>query len=370
MNRIRKGIVSMKNEKKVLFFVEAMGGGVFTYITNLANALSNRFDIYVAYGIRPQTPANYMKFFNNNVHLIEVKHFRRDISLEDLNAFYEMKRIAKKVNPDIIHLHSSKAGLLGRWAFNGRKVPIFYTPHGYSFLMSGIGKKKQLFFKLIEKFSALRNSTTISCSYGERLETNNLTKRSLYVDNGINIQYINSVIKTVSKRKKDKFTIYTLGRISKQKDPYTFNKIASMFPQVKFVWIGDGELRDVLVAPNITITGWMSTKEALKLAINYDAFILTSLWEGLPMALLESMYIEKPCIVSNVIGNNNVIVPNKNGFLCSNIDDYRYAITTLLTKGSPASIVKNAKKSIVEHYNSQVMADKYAEIYADALYKK
>lgn len=129
-------------KKRVLFFVEAMGGGVFTYITNLANGLSNDFDVYVAYATRPQTPKNYKEYFNKNVHLIKVKNFRRKISFKDVKAFFEMKKICRLVKPDIIHLHSSKAGILGRWAFNGGMIPLFYTPHGYSFLMTNIGSKK------------------------------------------------------------------------------------------------------------------------------------------------------------------------------------------------------------------------------------
>lgn len=362
--------MSDSDKKKILYFVEAMGGGVFTYITNLANILSENFDIYIAFGIRPQTPKNYKDFFNDNVHLIKVEHFKRNISIEDLSAFLEMKRIAKKVNPDIIHLHSSKAGILGRWAFNGNETPLFYTPHGYSFLMRGISRKKRFFFRFLEKCSALRNCTTISCSHGEEEETRKLTKKSLYVDNGINIKYIDSIAKNTARNRNHGFTIFTLGRISKQKGPKTFNKIALMFPKINFVWIGNGELRKLLNAPNITVTGWVSTEQAIKLAVNYDAFLLTSIWEGLPMALLEAMYIEKPCIVSNVIGNNNVIVTGNNGFLCSNLNEYRRAISTLLNTSVPETIIKNAKNDIVKHYNSQVMAKEYARIYTKALSSK
>ena len=75
-------------KKKVLFFVEAIGGGVFTYVTNLANGLSNDFDVYVAYATRPQTPKDYKKYFNKNIHLIKVKNFKREISFSDIRAFF------------------------------------------------------------------------------------------------------------------------------------------------------------------------------------------------------------------------------------------------------------------------------------------
>ena len=111
-----------------------MGGGVFTYIVDLANELVNKYDMYIAYAVRKQTPKNYKDYFDKRIHLLEVEELTRSIDpVNDLKAFLKIKRIAKEIQPDIIHLHSSKAGTLGRWAFNGYKIPILYTPHGYSF---------------------------------------------------------------------------------------------------------------------------------------------------------------------------------------------------------------------------------------------
>lgn len=260
-------------KKKVLFFVEAMGGGVFTYITNLANGLSKDFDVYVAYATRSQTPKNYEEYFNKNVQLIRVKNFVRRISLKkDIKAFFEMKEICKRVKPDIIHLHSSKEGILGRWAFNGRKIPLFYTPHGYSFLMTNISSRKEKLYRTLEMVSASRNCTTISCSYGENEETKKITKKALYVDNGINIENIDKAILGTEKDKNKDPIIFTIGRISLQKDPVLFNKIAEHFKNLKFVWIGDGKLRNKLTSPNIEVIGWKTEKEVLKLANSYDIF--------------------------------------------------------------------------------------------------
>ena len=81
-----------------------------------------------------------------------------------------------------------------------------------------------------------------------------------------------------------------------------------VFTYVKFVWIGDGELRDQLTSENIEITGWADRSTAIRYAVNADVFLLPSRWEGLPISLLESMYMKKACVVSNVIGNRDVIV--------------------------------------------------------------
>lgn len=175
----------MAEKKKVLYIVEAMGGGVFTYIVDLANELVNSYDMYIAYAVRKQTPENYKEYFDKRIHLIEVKNFGRAIDpAKDIAAFFEVKKIAEDIKPDVIHLHSSKAGAIGRVAFNG-KIPMFYTPHGYSFLMENYKPMKRRMFKLIESVCAKRNCTTISCSVGEHQESLKLTKRATYVNNGI-----------------------------------------------------------------------------------------------------------------------------------------------------------------------------------------
>ena len=97
--------------RKILFVVEAMGGGIVTYIVEMANKLSKNYDIYIAYGVREQTPDNIEDYFNERVHLIKVAAFSREINLKkDFKAMTELKKLEKKIRPDIIHLHSSKAG--------------------------------------------------------------------------------------------------------------------------------------------------------------------------------------------------------------------------------------------------------------------
>lgn len=60
----------MAKKKKILFIVEAMGGGVFTYIVDFANELADTYDMYIAYAVRKQTPQNYKDYFDKRVHLI------------------------------------------------------------------------------------------------------------------------------------------------------------------------------------------------------------------------------------------------------------------------------------------------------------
>ena len=351
----------MASRKKILFVVEAMGGGVFTYIVDLANELIKYYDMYIAYAVRPQTPKDYIEYFDKRIHLIEVKSFTRAINLlKDLKAISEVRSIANEIQPDIIHLHSSKAGAIGRIAFTGKDIPLFYTPHGYSFLMENYKPMKRRMFHMIEAVMARRNCTTISCSPGENQETLKLTKRATYVNNGINIADINNLLAKV-KKVDHPFTVFTLGRICYQKNPALFNAVAEAMPDIRFLWIGEGELRDELKSKNIEITGWVDREKALQLAANADVFILTSLWEGLPISLLEAMYLKKLCVVNDVIGNHDVIENGRNGFVCRTVEEFKKGIGAQETD----LLIRSAFDDIEHTYNTAVMGKKYAQIYED-----
>ena len=349
--------------KKILFIVEAMGGGVFTYIVDLANELVKSFDMYIAYAMRPQTPENYRDYFDERIHIIEVKNFTRAINPgKDIKAIFEVKKLAKKIKPDIIHLHSSKAGVIGRFAFNGKDTPLYYTPHGYSFLMEDCRPAARMFFRAIERICAKRNCMTISCSYGEHQETLKLTKRATYINNGINTDDIDKMLEKV-KSVEHPFTVFTLGRICYQKNPVLFNTIAEAMPDITFLWIGDGELKSELKSPNIVITGWVDRTEALRLSANADLFLLTSLWEGLPISLLESMYMKKTCVVSDVIGNHDVIHNGKNGFVCRTVDEFKKAILS----DSTSVLTTAAYEEVINDYNTVAVASKYSSVYTKAI---
>ncbi len=352
----------MTEKKKILYIVEAMGGGVFTYIVDLANELVNEYDMYIAYAVRPQTPKDYENYFDEKIHLIEVENFSREIDpLKEIKAVFEVGKIVKNIKPDIIHLHSSKAGVIGRIAFNGKSIPLFYTPHGYSFLMQNYKLIKRTLFKMIEVICAKRNCMTISCSYGEHLETLNFTKRATYVNNAVNTEELQKMLDKV-KKQQHPFTVFTLGRICHQKNPSLFNKVAENMPDVRFLWIGDGELREELKATNIEITGWVEREVALKLSMNTDVFMLTSLWEGLPMSLLEAMYMKKPCVVNNVIGSNDVIHNDDNGYVCDSINDFVVGIQEI-RDGKAENYINMAYEDILKNYNTKVQARSYSEIY-------
>lgn len=354
----------MLKKKKILHIVEAMGGGVFTYIVELANGISEEFDVTIAFGIRKETPENYRDYFDDRVKLVKVKNFVRNVNpIKDALACVELRKIIKDTQPEIIHLHSSKAGALGRLVFTSSKYKMFYTPHGYSFLMEDVSFMKKNLYKCIETMCGKKNCTTVACGKGEYEESCKVSRKSTYISNGINTDKLDKILKRpVLKSEEHPFTVYTVGRIGYQKNPEMFNKIASLVPDVRFVWIGEGDMKKYLVADNILITGWVKGENALELAKSGDMFMLPSRWEGLPISLLEAMYMKKLCIVSDVVGNRDIIVDGKTGYICHSAEEFAETIKKArLTDNS--DIIENAHNEIVNSYNSKLLCVKYKELY-------
>jgi glycosyltransferase involved in cell wall biosynthesis len=349
--------------QKILHVVESLLSGTQTFLIDLTKHQCNDFEVYIAYGVRPQMHKNFKDSFDKRIHWIKVESFQRSVSIKDIKTFFELKRIVREVNPDIIHLHSSKAGFLGRWVYNCSKHKIFYTPHGLSFLMQDHSMLKSLFYWLLEYVSAFRKSTIIACGKGEYEAVLKLSPKCTYVNNGININDLKPFLKERKSINEIPVACVT-GRISHQKNPKLFNEIAKLLPQVKFVWIGEGELQSKLTSPNIEITGWVSRETAIELVAKADFFILPSLWEGLSLSLLEAMYLKKICLVSDIIGNRDVIDDNRNGFICGTAAEYAMRIEQILQGNYDwKSLINQAHNDILSLYNTDIMASRYTGIY-------
>lgn len=356
----------MSEKQKILHIVEAMGGGVFTYIVELVNGMSDEFDITIAFGVRSETPENYAEYFNDNVKLVRVKSFCRSLNpMKDLKACFELRKIVANEKPDIMHFHSSKAGAIGRMLFSRKNRKCFYTPHGYSFLMENISPIRRKIYKVIEKICGNRNCTTVACGKGEWEESQKVSKKTTYISNGINIEKIDKVLETPPLRSKGHpFTVYTVGRINYQKNPELFNEIAKLVPDVRFAWIGEGDMRDCLTSENIVITGWVKSQDALELSKNGDIFMLPSRWEGLPISLLEAMYMKKLSIVSNVVGNRDIVKNGITGYVCNTAEEFAETIMKYRDQDN-SRVIENAYSEIVNHYNSHWLCDRYRELYSE-----
>lgn len=350
---------------KIVHVVECFAGGVFSFLSNLTNELDKE-EYIVIYGInRDNTPSDFREKFPPNTKFIPWKSASRSLNpLTDLKALWELYIILKKIdNIDIIHLHSSKAGFLGRIGsfLLDKSSRTIYTPHAISFLRLDVSPKKRKIFIWMEKFASFFGGKIVACSQSEK---------EAIEEQGIkNVTFINNGIKPLQIEKKvntsNKMTIISVGRLSIQKNPKLFNDIALEFndnPNVQFIWCGDGELKSELTSPNIKCTGWIERKKLENYLANADIYLSTSLWEGMPLSVLEAMSIGIPLVLSNCIGNKDLI--KGNGFLYNN----KYACVRYIKYILQEDVIINKlrlnnKNLFKKYFCVNKMAQDYLKIY-------
>lgn len=371
---------------KIVMFTECLAGGVLTYLNNVCNILDDKgFEVHLIYSRKVQTPSyeKLKKFFKEGVKLKEVPFERRKIKSYFI-MYYTYKKIISDLNPDIVHFHSSFSGGLGRFIIGTKKkspLKSFYTPHGYSFLKKSNSKLKNEIFKMFEgvlqKISHETEILPISKSeYNSSLEIVSRSKVKL-VSTGIDNELIDSILHDEEKIKREKKYIVSVGRLSVQKNPFLFIDIAKECKkrniEVEFIWIGDGELRDEIqkeikingLGDIIHITGWLNYSQVIKMMWNYtDIYVQTSLWEGLPLTILEAMYLESVVIVNEAPGNTDPIVFGENGFIAKSVDDFVNNVEWVLENDTYSeSFRKSAYSTVTEEYlmnkNINILSDIY-----------
>lgn len=344
---------------RVLHIVECFGGGVYDFIKNLTDDM-DEYEVTILYGDRGELRENFKDDFKKNIKFIKWKNAQREISLsKDIKALFEVIKVLKKEKYDVIHLHSSKAGFLGRVAAKlvGQSKKVIYTTHGISFLRQDISNSKLKLFILLEKIGEICGGQTIACSKSEAEFIKFKGIKCEYINNGIKID--ENFIK--QPKKDDVIRIINVGRITEQKNPKLFNEIAKEFinnPKIKFIWVGEGEDRKLLSSENIEITGWLSQEQVKKRLKEADIYLSTSKWEGLSLAVLQAMNYELPLILSNCVGNVDLVEEAVNGSIYQEINKAVENLRKIEIEQGRESL-----KILKEQFNIKDMVKNYKKYY-------
>lgn len=356
---------------KVLIISEPGGGGVARHVVDLLRNLDrNRFEIFFVYSsVRADNNyLNKISALSKTIKIFSVDEMQQSINI--LNDFVALKNIINiitNIQPDIVHCHSSKAGVIGRIAAKLCGVKkIFYTPHAYAFQNPNLSFFKRNFYILIEKIM-LKYFTyrTINVSEGERdialKSLNDCKSKFVVINNGVDKDnFTIDDIDALCEKYKILPSDYVIGNISRlevQKNPVEFFKIAQSLvykdKNIKFLWIGSGSLYRLI---NKFITDNNMEKRCLLIPYNeetehlikrFDVFLSTSLYEGYPYVLLDACVNNIPIVGSNVIGNNDIIVDSTNGLLYK-LGDIQQAKYNLIKVMRTTFVKHFAVKSINE----------------------
>jgi glycosyltransferase involved in cell wall biosynthesis len=352
----------------LIHVIEPFASGVTTAIISIAWELKGVKQI-VVHGSRSwvDTEENVRKKFPPNTEFIRWKHAEREISLKnDILALVSLISILKKVKTkdSVIHLHSSKAGFLGRLACRilGIKA-VLYTPHGASFIRKDVSPFKRALFKMLEKTGGYFCGTVVGCGQSEGELYTALGKKALWVANGVKVEGAGST-------KKEQQVCFA-GIANTQKNPALFNDIAAAFANTntpKFIWAGDGVLREKLASPNIHITGWLPSEKLQPILNTSLVYLSTSGWEGLPYGALEAMKSSCALLLTDVPGNRDLVVEGVNGFLFRTAEEASAILKKLLADTEKTKKMGvESFRLVKEQFSIKQMGEKYYKIYQEQL---
>lgn len=296
---------------------------------------------------------------------------------------------------DIVHAHSSKAGVLARIAACRAGVPVVvYSPHAFSFAAPDLGLSKQSFV-FFERVASRWGDMIIADSQGER--TLALKYRigtpgsTVVIPPGIALEEYERKITEQQKAAlaahleipKDHKVVTFVGRLARQKDPVTFIRCAQLLeralPQVTFLLIGDGPLRKECSSlvnrgsfhGKMRLLGWRRDyRDFLTLS---DAVAIPSVYEGMPFLLLEAMALGKPVIATDVAGNQEVVADGENGMLVPSQAPGQMAekcFHVLCQPKNAARLGEAARRTVAERFSLGTMISLTEKLYYQLYQKK
>ncbi|MFH1441771.1 MAG: glycosyltransferase family 4 protein [Candidatus Omnitrophota bacterium] len=368
----------------ILFVITKLElGGAQKHVLNLIDNLDkNKYKIFI---FTAQKGLLLSKHITRKEIIIRRSIFldRPIHPIKDLLALIELYFFIKTNKITLIHTHSSKAGILGRLAAKLAKVKIIiHTVHGWSFndFQHSITKKIYIY---LEKAMAKFSHKIIVVSHHDKQTglNNKIGEDNKYqvIRYGINFNEFNnkeSSFRTNNAIKDNELVVGTISCLKPQKCPQDFIKLAyltlKLVPNIKFILVGDGillkkvhkEITRFKLEKNIILTGWRH--DIPEILSSMDIFVLTSLWEGLPISVLEAMLMSKPVIATDTGGIKEVIKQTKTGFLVKPHDIKNMVeilIALLKNKELREAMGENAKNYLNTDFQLQNMIKANQELY-------
>ena len=383
-------------KKKLIFVItQPVVGGAQKYVFDLARHFSKDYEVFVASG-GPEDGDLFLKLKSEKIKTHHLKFLIRNIKpFDDFLAFFELFKLFNEEKPDIIHLNSSKAGLLGSLAgfFAGigrrRKPKIIFTAHGWIF-KEDMEKSKRWLFVTLEWLSAKFKDRIICVSeddFNEAIKHRVAPPRKLsVVHNSVDkIKFIpkKEAREEVSKMIKrelsdDTFILVNLGRLYVTKGLgyliEAMNSLGASLPSKEIVLVifGDGpereniknQISNLKIDERVFLVG--DVADAAKYLPAFDALVLSSTKEGFPYAILEAGLAGIPVISTNVGGVGEVVKDGENGILIEpkNPQAICDAVKGLISDSDRSKkLSAKLKKSIAENFSFDEMVERTEWVY-------
>jgi glycosyltransferase involved in cell wall biosynthesis len=344
-------------------------GGPASNTLALASLLSNDFEVLLIAGkpLKDEQSAEYLLEQYTGFKVEILSSFKRAVlPLDDLKAYFKIRKTIKEFRPHIVHTHGSKPGVLGRIAAHQLKTKlVFHTFHGHVFHSYFNPFVSKLIVRL-ERWLATYTTTLIAINEQIRkdlLETYRICNQTKVELNrlGIECENLQDVDGTLRKKFRSEFhieeevlAIGIIGRLVPVKNHFAFIDLAASLlarnqtgRTLKFFIIGDGDEKMKLIqhisqkgiswsdneselkqASDIIFTSWRTDIPAVMAGL--DLVVLTSLNEGTPVSILEAMAAGRPVVASNVGGIRELFQQSDTGFVVNTEDEMLNKVEMLL----------------------------------------
>lgn len=383
-------MLPMHKEKSTEFAVRGMKIAYIITLPDLGGAQSHVYElmknIRSTYGVEPVLITGREGWLTEQAAGLQIEtHIVPDLVREispvhDFKANLAIQKLLRQIQPDIVHCHSSKAGILGRWAAKRCHIPAVFTAHGWAFT-DGVPEKKRKVYRLIEKIAGRWCKKIICVSDYDR----ELALREIPELRDKLITVHNCIPDTAYRKNWDDYDpakplqIVTVARFSPQKKiKETLRILSTALEQglnVHITFIGDGPLFDESVTyakalhikKAVTFLGARTDVE--KLLPQYDLFLLLSNWEGFPISIIEAMRAGLPIMASDVGGVHESIVHGENGWLIPRDDSTVVSLLSAIIKDKNTLVdaAHQARKSYEENFIVHRMIKKILHSIYDAV---
>jgi glycosyltransferase involved in cell wall biosynthesis len=354
---------------RVLHLSEFTKGGIETHLNEVLKYQANNHDIYLM-----------VSEYNSNRDTLQISPdrlimypYKRKLKYF-LGAMRSIQRTVREIQPDIIHVHGTFAGLFLRTLFflQKQRPVIIYCSHGWSFLMDIRPWKKRL-YAWVEKVLSIRTDYMISISKYEYQMAMNYglsPKKSVIVYNGVSDVPASKL--HPFQVNKEKINLLYVGRFDRQKG---FDLLLEVFNEQQFTdvvlyLIGEPVLEEISYdyPDNAVALGWIDHSEIDRYMKACDAVIVPSRWEGFGIVAIEALRNKKPVIASNRGALPEIIQHGVNGYLFDFAHKEELASLVRALNKDKLELMGKAGEEIFHHkFHSDSMNKQIERLYEDAL---
>jgi glycosyltransferase involved in cell wall biosynthesis len=357
-----------------------LGGAQKTTLSLLRHMDKDRYGVYLI-----TSPAGHLRqeaLLIPGLNVFFVDTLARGINIfNDAASFFRIAWYLRRQGISIVHTHSSKAGVIGRWAawYAGVKS-IFHTVHGWPFYIE-TGIITKALYKILEKVTALITTALIVVSDADMEAGLSCVdkKKDKYVKISYGIESERFIINTAPVKGGDIVRVGFIACYKPQKAPLNFVKVARTVVNsnngIEFISAGDGVLRPLAeeeasrlgLAEKIRFLGWQ--EDIPGLLSTFDILLLTSRWEGLPVVVLEAFASGVPVVATDAGGTRELVINGVNGFIEKKdaLDRLAYDILLLANdRDKRLLFARRAREAFKKEFDIYFMKDSIQGLYEQA----